>query len=260
MIVRTYAELQEYFKMFKKQNADLLIVLSKAGYGKTSMLKEVMGKEDYVYINTHSTPLKTYLNLFEKKDCPVIFDDLDSIFSSNVMTSLLKSLADTSPIKEIHYNTTSSLLGNAPENFKTTSNVCILVNEFNVNNPNLKPIIDRGFFIEFCPSKKEIMNKIRQIEKYQNIAQNEKCVLEFLEKNYLKIENLSLRTYIKALQLYRDDKNKWKEKFMKMVGFDEKIIEYIKLKEKYSKVEDMIQKYKWSRATFFRIRAGVEDE
>ena len=259
MIVKTYKELKEYLEMFKKQNADLLIIMSKAGYGKTSLLKEVMGKTDYVYISTHSTPLKTYLNLFDKKDCPVIFDDLDAIFSSSIMTSLLKSLADTSAIKELHYNTTSSLIGTVPKSFKTTSNVCILVNEFNVNSPTLKPLIDRGFYISFCPSKKEILKKIKEITRYQNIDDSEKCVLEFIEQNYQKIEDLSLRTFVKALQLFRDNPLKWKEKFMNVIGLDEKVIEYLKLKDKYKTVEDMVKNYKWSRATFFRVKQEVEE-
>lgn len=259
MIITTYKELKEYFEMFKKQNADLLIVMSKAGYGKTSLLKEVMGKDDYVFINTHSTPLKTYLNLYEKRDCPVVMDDLDAMFGSAVMTALLKSLADTSSIKELHYNTTSALLGNAPESFKTTSNVCILVNEFNVNSPALKPIIDRGFFVEFCPSKEEILKKIKQISKSQSLVESEKCVLEFMEQNYQKIENLSLRTYVKALQLFRDNPTNWKAKFMQMIGFDEKVIEYLKLRDTYKNVEDMVKNFKWSRATFFRVKAEVDE-
>lgn len=258
MLIKTYKELKEYFEMFKNQNADILIVMSKAGYGKTSLLKEVMGKSDYVYINTHSTPLKTYLELYEKKDMPVVFDDLDCIFRSGIMTSLLKALADTSTVKELHYHSTSKILGEAPESFKTSSNVCLLVNEFNVDNPTLKPLIDRGFFIEFKPSKEEILNRIKVIAKSQSLTESEKCVLDFIEKNYLKIENLSLRTYVKALQLYRDNQENWRERFMQMVGFDEKIIEYIKVKEKYNRIEDMIKNFKWSRATFFRIKAEME--
>ena len=259
MIINTYKELREYIEMFKKQNSDLLIIMSKAGYGKTRLLKEVMGNDDYVFINTHSTPLKTYLNLYEKRDCPVVMDDIDTMFSSAIMTSMLKSLADTSNIKELHYNTTSSLLGNAPKSFKTCSNVCILANEFNINNPSLKPIVDRGFFIEFCPSKEEIFNKIKDIEKSQNLNINEKCVLEFMESNYKTIENLSLRTYVKALQLYRDNPTNWKEKFMQVIGYDEKMIEYLKLKETYTNVEDMVKNFKWSRATFFRVKAEAEE-
>lgn len=259
MIITKYTELKEYLEMFKKQNADLLIIMSKAGYGKTTILKEVMGKDDFVYVNTHSTPLSTYLTLFEKIDCPVVFDDLDAIFSSPVMVSMLKSLADTSSIKELHYNSTSKLLGNAPESFKTTSNVCILVNEFNIKNPYLAPLVDRGFYVEFCPSKEEILKKLKQISKSQNIAQNEKCVYDFIEENYKKINNLSLRTYVKALQLFRDNEETWKEKFMAVIGFDEKIIEYFKLKDKYPTDKDRIANYPWSRATFFRIREELDD-
>lgn len=259
MIIKTYEELEEFITMFKHQNADLLIIMSNGGYGKTFILKRIMKGKDYVYVSTHSTPLKTFLTLYEKQDCPVVFDDLNAIFNSPILISLLKSLADTSPIKEVHYNTTSKLIGTAPESFKTTSNVCILLNEFDVHNATLAPIIDRGFFIEFKPSREELLNKIEEMSKSQNIVKSEKCVYEFVAKHYQKIENLSLRTYLKALQLFREDKNNWKEKFMQMIGFDEKIIEYLKLKEKFMTDNERIKNYKWSRATYFRIKQEAEE-
>lgn len=67
-------------------------------------------------------------------------------------------------------------------------------------------------------------------------------------------EDFSLRTYIKALQLYRDDNKKRKEKFMKMIGFDEKVVEYLKLKEKFKTDNERINNFKWSRRTYFRIK------
>jgi len=259
MIIKTYTELKEFFEMFKKHNADLLIIMSRAGLGKTTILKNIMKEEEFTYINTHSTPLKTYLDLYDKRDCCVIFDDLGDILQNNIMVSMLKSLAETSPIKELHYNTTSKLIGNAPEEFKTTSNTCILLNEFDVRNKTLAPLLDRAFYIEFAPDKKEILLKIKEIAKSQSISNKEKCVLKFIEKNYEKIENLSLRTYIKALQLFRDNPNKWREKFMLMIGFDEKVIEYLKLKEKYKTDKERVELFPWSRATYFRVKQEVED-
>ncbi len=259
MIIKNYKELEEYIEMFKNQSCDLLIIMSRAGLGKTTIVKKIMGKTDFIYINTHSTPLKTYINLFENRDCPVCFDDINTLLRNQIMVSMLKSLADTSTIKELNYNTTSKLIGNAPENFRTTSNVCILLNEFDLKNKDLAPIIDRGFFIEFAPSKKEILKKIEKINKSQSIADNEKCIYEFIKENYQKIENLSIRTYIKAVQLFRDNSEKWKEKFMKMVGFDEKLIEYFKLKEKYKTDKERIENFSWSRATFYRIKQEAEE-
>lgn len=261
MIIKKYKELREYLEMFKKGNCDLLIVMSRAGLGKTTELKEIMKREDnYVYINTHSTPLKTYLTLYDKKDNLVVFDDISSILRNNIMVSMLKCLSDTSPIKEVYYNTTSKLIGNAPEVFKTTSKVCILLNEFDVHNDTLKPIIDRGFFIEFVPSKEEIIKRIEEISKSQNMVNNEKYVYNFIKEHYRKIENLSLRTYTKAIQLFIDDKKNWKDKFMMMIGFDEKVIEYLKLRELYKSDKERIENYNWSRATYFRIKQEVEDE
>ena len=259
MIIKSYSELEEYIKMFKNQTSDLIIIMSKAGLGKTTTLKKIMGKSNFIYINTHSTPLKTYINLFENRDNPVCFDDISTLLKNQIMVSILKSLADTSPIKELNYNTTSKLIGNAPESFRTTSNVCILLNEFDLKNKDLAPIIDRGFFIEFAPSKKEILKKIEKISKSQSIADLEKCVYEFIRDNYQKIKNLSIRTYIKALQLFRDNPAKWKERFMKMIGFDEKLIAYLQLKEKYKTDKEMIKKYKWSRSTFYRIKQEAEE-
>ena len=87
--------------------------------------------------------------------------------------------------------------------------------------------------------------KIEEISQSQNIADNQKCVLDFIKDNYKKINDLSLRTYSKALQLFVDDPKRWKEKFMSMIGFDEKLIQYLTLK--------------WSRATFFRVRQELGD-
>ena len=260
MLIKTYRELKEYLRMFKKQNCDLVIILSRAGLGKTTILKKIMKNDDYTNVNTHSTPLKTYLDLYDKQDKPVVFDDIDSILKSPIMVSMLKSLSDTSPIKELNYNTTSKLIGNAPFSFKTTSNVCILLNEFDVHNKTLAPLIDRSFFVEFNPGREEIMKKIKEISESQNMADSEKCVYEFICENYQRIEGLSLRTYIKALQLFRDNPSNWKEKFMKMVGFDEKIVEYLKLKEKYKTDKERIEKYKWSRATYFRVKQEINED
>jgi len=259
MNIYTYKELEEFIRMFKKQNCDLLIIKSKAGLGKTTTLKRLMKDTDFVYINTHSTPLKTYQTLYEKRDCPVVFDDIDAIFSSHILISLLKSLADTAPIKELHYNTTSKVIGDTPATFKTTSNVCILLNEFDAQNKSLEPIIDRGFFVSFEPSKSEILRKIRQITKCRSIPESEICVYDFIEENLEKINKLSLRTYTKAMQLFRDNPNKWKENFMKMIGFDEKLIQYIQLKEKYETDKERIEKFKWSRSVYFRIKQEIEE-
>jgi len=259
MIIRTYTELEEYFEMFGKQNLDLLIVLSRGGLGKTTTLKRVMKNKNFVYINTHSTPLKTYLTLYEQQDNCVAFDDVGSILTNPIMVSMLKSLSDTNPIKEINYNTTSKLIGNAPENFKTASNVCLLLNEFDVRSKTLLPIIDRGFYVEFIPSNEEIMQKIRQISKSQSIIENPKQVLDFFENNYSKIEKLSLRTFIKALQLSSFNKNTWKERFMQLIGFSEKMINYYQVKEKYKTDKERISHFRWSRATYFRIKQECEE-
>ena len=103
------------------------------------------------------------------------------------------------------------------------------------------------------------MKQIKIVEKCQSIPETELHVYQFLQENYQKINDLSLRTYMKALQLYRDNPDKWKERFMQMVGFDEKVIEYLKLKEMYKTDNERVEKYKWSRRTYFRVKSEVEE-
>ena len=260
MEVKTYDELQEYVEMFKTQNIDLLIIMSRGGLGKTTTLKNTLGKNDYVYINTHSTPLRTFQLLYEKRDCPVIFDDIEHILKNPTFVSLLKALSDTSQVKELHYSTTSKSIGSVPETFATASNVCILVNEFSIKNPILAPLVDRGHYIEFNPSKEEIIKKIEEVAKSQSIAKSEMCVLDFIKENGNKIDKLSIRTYVKALQLHTYDSSKWKERFMQEIGFDEKAIQYLKLKSKYKTDNERIAHFKWSRATYFRVKQETENE
>ena len=258
MIVNTYQELEAFIKMFKEQQIDLLIILSKGGLGKTQTLKKIMGNDEFVYINTHSTPLETYKQLYYKRDLPVVFDDTDATTKNNIMLSMFKSLADTIPIKTLHYQTSSPRIGDVPSNFNTASNCCVLLNQFDVNNRSVEPLIDRGFFIEFSPSREEILRKIESVAKSQSLASQERCVLEFIKENYKKIEDFSIRTYIKALQLFRADKKNWKERFLKMIGFDEKLVEYIKLKDKYKTDKERINHFPWSRATYFRVKQDCE--
>lgn len=253
MIIKTYLELEEFVEMFRRQNADLIIIKSRAGLGKTSLLKKKMGsRKNWVYANTHSTPLKTYLELHDKIDLPVVFDDIDSILSNPIMISLLKSLADTSQIKELHYHSTTKLLKDVPESFETKSNCCLLLNDFDTRNTTLLPLIDRAFFLDFRPSREEILEKMREINK-ERFKNNE--VFGFIEANYkvIREDDFTLRIFVKGVQLYQDNLQKWKERFMEMVEFDEKLILYIQLQEKYPTQNERLSHWKWSRGTYFNI-------
>lgn len=254
MKIRTYKKLKEYIGMFKNKNADLLIIKSRAGLGKTTLLKGIMGKE-FVYVSTHSTPLKTYINLYENRDKPVCFDDMSSLLTSGIMISMLKCLAETTKEKELFYETTSTLIGDTPSSFKTTSNACLLLNQFDEKNPILVPIIDRGFFIEFNPSKKEIL---KQIKKFASSGKSEICVYEFVKKYHQIIKGFSLRTYVKALQLHKEYGNKWKEEFKRLVSFDEQIIEYLELKKKYKKERERKEHFSWKKTTYYKVKKEVE--
>ena len=60
------------------------------------------------------------------------------------------------------------------------------------------------------------------------------------------------------MQLYRNNEKKWQEQFMRMVNFDEKLIEYLKLQDLDLSENEKVEKYNWSRATYFRVAKEIE--
>jgi hypothetical protein len=309
MIITTYKELIEYFNLFRDEKINLLVITSPPGMGKTSMILEILEEYPYAYINGHVTPLAAYEELFNGKDELVIIDDVDNIFDNKDMRILIKTISDSLETKTISYRTTKKMNKSEedktiPKQFQTKSKVCILLNDL---NKDFIAISDRGIFIEFLPSREEILNKIADIaqinEKSLNcenandtnlISQDievlslnkpdsmliegdtffiddktkksheelkmcvrKKCVYDFIIKYQDCIKNLSLRTYVKAIQF------EYNEKKLIDLFFDEKYKDYIKIKEmNLSKVNDSITEWVslgWSRATFFRVKKNLSN-
>jgi len=257
LIIDKYKELENFARMWIKKKADLVIIVSKGGLGKTHTIKNIANKYKYIYINTHTTPLKTYLELYKNRDLAVWFDDFDEFLKNGIMVSLAKQLAETREIKEIHYHTTDPKAIEIPR-FYTKSNLLVTANSFKAKNGNIKALADRGFFLEFKPGKEEILKKMRQIVKEEKIN---KEILEFLEEYSDYATNFSLRTLIKAKQLYEHNKKNWRNYILRDMKVDKRVIYFKRLEKSNLSVNEQAKrwcrKFDKSRKTYFNFKNKI---
>lgn len=231
MIIRTYKELAFFIEMFKNRNADLLIIESRGGLGKSSLVESIMSGESYLRILSHITPMQMFILGYKFKDMPIIIDDVDGLLNNDETISLLKMFCETNPSKEIAWLTTHNLLSQLriPLRYETKSKVCILTNDFKELTKKISALKDRGWYIQFEPSDSEILTKIKEImeEVGKDISYEEKIEIFNLIKDYSKFCDFSLRTFVKGVQLCRECKNKgvnWKEILLNDLKINPKLV------------------------------------
>lgn len=192
--INTYKSLRKVLKEFKVGTFDFLIIIGSAGIGKTYNTRKVLGKK-VCYINSHSTILGLYKQLYKYLDLPIWFDDVEGLFEKDKMIGLLKQICETNEIKNIQYNTSWDMEAkDLPLSFETRSKVIMTSNSLTrLKNRGVQSLLDRAIMIEFSPSKEEISNYIKKylVDIY------DKSLLESLQAE----EMFSLRDYIKKVQL-----------------------------------------------------------
>lgn len=261
--VTTYKELEFYIKMFRDGNADLLIISSSGGLGKSSSVDKIMLETKHLKVSAHTSPLQFYILGFEHKDCPVILDDVDSLIINKENISLLKQFAETKPVKEISWFSTTKILtdGDIPQKYETKSKVMIICNCFSIFNKNVSSLSDRGFHLIFKPSKEEIVDKIKDIaNNYQVNGVNTNEIIEIIE-NYSRFADISLRTFVKGIFLYKQDRENYKLRLLQEMGINPKLILLDKLLQEYSTDQERLEKwneYGYSRATYYRYKQGLK--
>lgn len=263
MEVTTYEKLNVFIDRWISGTIDLLIIESEAGLGKSILVKEKLNRRNYLLINSYTTPLANYKKLYEHRDVLVWFDDVYCLLLNQLNVSLMKQLCETQKVKVLSYYTTSELIEEVPEQFNTTSRVLITCNAMERDNPHLRAIKDRAFYIRFNPTRVELINKMREIsQEYPYLELDEKQeVLELIEQNINHVRRLSLRSLIKGFQLYEYFKLKgteWKEDLLKELGISDKLIKLNELLVKYDSDLDRLKEWEWSKQTFYAYKKMVD--
>jgi len=261
MRITKYQELDKFVKMFAEKKANLIIIKSKAGLGKTSSVLRTLKGEDFYFINSHVTPLQFYKDIYTNIGRPILIDDVDNLLTSKISVSLLKQICGTEETKTIQYHSTSPASADVPMSFTTNSNVLILCNEFDVKNENIRALIDRGFYVSFEPSIEEVLTKMTEItNKYPHLQLDDRVkVLNFIKRNAKYGKDISLRTLIKAFQIFEFDQANWKRITLELMNIDQRMIEIVGLVEQYDNDKVRIQHFSGSKATYYRLKKGLKN-
>jgi hypothetical protein len=264
MIIRTYRELSFYVEMFKHNNIDLLILEGVGGLSKSRIVEDSMKEREYLKIVSHVTPLKLYLLGFEHLNQPIIFDDCDCLLQNDSNVALLKMFCDTSETKEINWFTTASRLDDegVPSHYETRSKVIIICNDFNNITQKVSSLKDRGWHLEFKPSNEEILAKMRELLPvvHNELSIEEKKEVYGVIEKYVNVAEISLRTFIKGLSLYKECKNRemdWRVILLSSIELNPKLVLLDKILRDYEKEADRIKVWEeagYSRRNYYEFK------
>ncbi len=193
--LRTYAELERYVRAFADGHLNLLMVFGNPGVGKTRAVRQALGSQ-VCWIGGQATPFGIFLQAYEHRHQPIVFDDVDGLHTERTAIRLLKALCQSERRKTLCWLTEAAALERCgvPRRFTTTSRVVLVGNQWQTLNADVAALEDRGHVLRFEPSAAEIHQQAAQWFWDQE-------VFDMVADHLYLIERHSLRTYVHAWEL-----------------------------------------------------------
>lgn len=213
--MKAHKILQNFITGLGKGYANSLIVVSKAGLGKTETTIRTlhqMGFEEnkhYRYISNYVTPVELYNLLQEINDLKeprlLVLDDIEEVLRNVRSIGILKSALWETPNGKRKVCWLSGTYRVDTKEFDFKGRIIFLLNELKRENVLIQALKDRGFYYEFDlnPSEKLELIKIRAEVPYHDIPISKRReIVDFLVKNGNGSDSLTLRILPKAYNLY----------------------------------------------------------
>jgi hypothetical protein len=211
----TYADLDQVAASFARGRFRFLILLGRPGLGKSSAVVRAIGP-GALLARGNTSAAGLYNALWQHRDLPVVIDDLDAIDQDPRSMRLLKCLCETEEEKAVIWDTEARFLRREeiPRSFTTTSNVCIVANEWRGRTANALAVEDRGTMMAFTPEAHEVHRCAGAWFWNQEIH-------DWVGANLaLASDQLSLRQYGRACELKTAGMN-WREMLLREWGVDD---------------------------------------
>ncbi len=240
-----YQELSDFIRAFRDGHLNMLVVCSRGGLGKSETVQRTM-QDDPVFISGHETPLDLYRKLYDGRDRLVVFDEIDGLLSNTANVGLLKQVCETREVKRVQWGSTdqrAAKIDGGVGHFHTRSRVCLLCNSFVLFNANVAALKTRGLAVQFVPSNREILDKIRTFA-------TDSEIIEFLEEFHECIPEFSLRTY-RVLQDLKSAGLDWRRYAIDESEIPPKVLEIARLLESHDTDIERVERYSGSRRDFY---------
>lgn len=160
--VTTYDRLHRHVRAWAEREIDCLLILGRPGTGKSHSFRDALADQAHHLFSARKTPIQVYIELHDKPDCPVVFDDVSALLRDHNFLDMLKNLCETGT-RTIRWGTSTPLLQGRANEFVSTAPVLIVLNRMPDENADIRAVFDRCDAIEFDPPKPEVIARMRDV-------------------------------------------------------------------------------------------------
>ena len=191
----TYAELETIVTAFARGDLNLLILLGSHGLGKSRVMRQATAGQA-CWLEGTTSPFGLYCQLWRNQNRTVVLDDVDGLYASREGIRLLKCLTQTELQRSVSWHTDAATLvrEQIPQEFRTTSRVAIITNEWKTLHRNVAALQDRGHVVIFEPSSLEV--HLRTAEWFWDQE-----IFDFIGERLHLMREASMRHYSAAWEL-----------------------------------------------------------
>lgn len=211
-----------------------LIVSGPAGLGKSFTVEKALEKIDekrYAICKGFVRPTGLYqmLYAYRHENNVLVFDDCDSVFQDKDALNILKAACDTTERRVIMWGSETRMVGDdgetLPRSFEFKGTVIFITNfDFDMAiqsasslSEHFNAMVSRSHYIDTgMKTRRDYIVRMRQVVEAGMLAdkgftQSESDeIMTFIEKNQLRMRELTLRMVLKIASLYRMGSD-WKE-------------------------------------------------
>jgi len=256
--LRTYLEFQSYLTDFVRGVYPFLWIVGRPGVTKTESIKAaVRGHSVYYRKGGQLTPAQFHIDCYCHRGQSIILDDAEHLLEHKIGAKLIAALGDTSSAKQLCYGTTSRVLGDVPQTFYTTSQLCIIANKTTVH----EAIQSRAVTLYFDPTNQEVHRAVAGWYWDQEIH-------DWFGQHLCRLPPLDTRWYVIA-DLDKKAGRDWRQIILKTYAQDRAccLIQDLEGDPAYPTREDKARRFLEllgdvkgaSRASYFRLRRRLEE-
>ena len=215
--------LKRYILCVARGYGNSLIVVSKAGLGKTELTMDTLAElnfeegKHYIYVPNYITPVELYLlleNVNKLQDPKIlVLDDVEDTLNNKTTIGLLKgALWAVNERRRVSWRSGTHKI--TKKEFDFEGRIIFLLNQLHTKSPVVNALKDRGFYFVMDLTLQDMFKLMKERAEvpHEGIPLNKRReIVDYLVNVGRNTKNISLRTLPKAFQMFQISPNHWQE-------------------------------------------------